>query len=292
MDIEFLDFITEDGVLLNGYISKAESKKIIIATHGMTSNCFKNRDKVIMKNCFQNNISYIAYNNRGSELARYLNVFKEGGQVEKRLGGMSYEDVLEGYFDIKSVIEKALEMGFTEIYLQGHSLGSTKVLYTYNKLKNENSELVKCIKGIILLSLVDIPRAIEVYSKEIFENMKRLAEEKEQAGNLLDLMPNESFIHPISVKSYLRYTRDNREFDFARYSDDSYDFKELNNIDIPLFMRWGNVYELIEQDAKDLVELLNRKINNPQKDISYIDGADHGYNGKEEILAKQIIEFI
>ena len=105
-------------------------------------------------------------------------------------------------------------------------------------------------------------------------------------------MPEESFIHPISVKTYLRYIRDYSDFDFARYNDENYDFKELNNIDVPLFMRWGNVYEMIEQDASDLVNLINNKVKNNKKDINYIDGADHGYNGKEEVLTKQILDFI
>lgn len=291
MDIDFLDFVTEDNVLLNGYISKASSNKVIISTHGMSSNCFKNRDKIIMNEAFKNNISYIAYNNRGSELVRYLTTYNNG-KVVKKLGGTSYEDVLDGYLDIKASINKAISLGYTDIYLQGHSLGSTKVLYTYNKLKNENSELIKYIKGIILLSLVDIPRALTIYSKDKIEFYKNLAEEYESKGKLDELMPEESFIHPISVKTYLRDIRDYSDFDFAKYSDENYDFEELNNIDVPLFMRWGNVYEMIEQDASDLVNLINNKVKNNKKDINYIDGADHGYNGKETILAKQILNFI
>ena len=291
MSIDFLDFITEDGVLLNAYISKASSNKVIISTHGMSSNCFKNRDKVIMSEALKNNISYIAYNNRGSELVRYLTTY-DNDRVVKKLGGTSFEDVLDGYLDIKASINKAISLGYTDIYLQGHSLGSTKVLYTYNKLKNENSELIKYIKGIILLSLVDIPRALTIYSKDKLEIYKNLAEEYEAKEKLDELMPEESFIHPISVKTYLRYIRDYSDLDFARYSDENYDFKELNNIDVPLFMRWGNVYEMIEQDAIDLVKLINSKVSNKNKDINYIDGADHGYNGKEEVLAKQILNFI
>lgn len=291
MNIDFLDFVTEDNVLLNGYISKASSNKVIISTHGMSSNCFKNRDKIIMNEAFKNNISYIAYNNRGSELVRYLTTYNND-KVVKKLGGTSFEDVLDGYFDIKAAVKEAIGLGYTDIYLQGHSLGSTKVLYTYNKLKNENSELIKYIKGIILLSLVDIPRALTIYSKDKLEVYKNLAEEYESKGKLDELMPEESFIHPISVKTYLRYIRDYSDFDFARYNDENYDFKELNNIDVPLFMRWGNVYEMIEQDASDLVNLINNKVKNNKKDINYIDGADHGYNGKEEVLTKQILDFI
>ena len=53
---------------------------------------------------------------------------------EKLLGGTSYEDVLEGYEDIVGAILKLKEIGYKEVYLQGHSLGCTKIVYTYNCL--------------------------------------------------------------------------------------------------------------------------------------------------------------
>ena len=105
-------------------------------------------------------------------------------------------------------------------------------------------------------------------------------------------MPNSIFIHPISVNTFLRYAKFNNEIDFAQYSNENYNFEELNNIEVPLFMRWGNSNEMIEQSAEELVNLINRKIINQNKDINYIDGADHGYTGREEILANQIINFI
>ena len=108
----------------------------------------------------------------------------------------------------------------------------------------------------------------------------------------MDLMPFKCFIHPISVKSFLQYTKHNENFDFARYSKTDDKFEILNNIQCPLFMRWGNVNELIKQDARDLAEFMNKKIINPNKNISYIDGADHSYHGKFEQLAKEIKQFL
>lgn len=291
MQVDLIDFYAEDGVLLNGFIAKANSKKVLIATHGMSSNCFKTRERIIAQKCLENNISFLGYNNRGSELVKYLKQ-KQDEKERKLLGGTSYEDPTEAYFDIKGAILKALELGYTDIYLQGHSLGCTKIVYTYNKLKKENSELLNYIKGVILLSLIDIPRTLKIYLDNNFNKMIKLAEEKEQKNELFSIMPKESFIHPISVKTFLKYSRDNEDINFAKYHEKSYDFKELNNIEIPLFMRWGNLNEMIEQPAKDLVFNLNTKIKNSLKDINYIDGADHGYTGKEEILAVQVVDFL
>ena len=50
--------------------------------------------------------------------------------------------------------------------------------------------------------------------------------------------------------------------------------------------------EMIKQEPSELVEILNKKIKNDVKDIDYIDGADHGYHGKEEILVDEIRKFL
>ena len=49
---------------------------------------------------------------------------------------------------------------------------------------------------------------------------------------------------------------------------------------------------MILQKADELVSIVSNKLENKNKDIDYIDGADHSYTGKHEILAEQIIEFI
>ena len=104
-------------------------------------------------------------------------------------------------------------------------------------------------------------------------------------------MPRESFIHPISVKSFLRYARDNKDIDFANYGKDN-ELEKLNNIQVPLFMRWGNDNEMIIQQADELSTMVNNIITNENKNIDYIDGANHSYTGKEKELAEQIVEFV
>ena len=293
--MERIDFLATDGISLNGFIYKTNNnldteKKVILAVHGMSSNCFKKRDEVIAKIANENELDYFSFNNRGSELVKYIRKNIEG-KKEKLLGGTTYEDVLESYEDIVGAILKLEEMGYTKIFLMGHSLGCTKIVYTYNELKDEEDQIIKNIKGIILLSLVDIPSTLKIYLGDKFNTYLDLAEEKEKSGRKKELMPKDAFIHPISVKTFLRYARDNKEINFARYGEEN-NFEKLNNINCPLMMRWGNNNEMILQEAGELVEMLNSKIQNNNKDISYIDGADHGYHGKEEIVAKQIIEFI
>ena len=288
--MEKVDFLATDGIELSGilYNGKEKNKKIILSIHGMASNCMKTRDTIIAKNANENNIDYFCFNNRGSEIVKYISK-NINGKKEKQLAGTAYEDVLESYEDIVGAILKLKELGYKDIYLQGHSLGCTKIVYTYNELLEEKeTDISNSIKGVILLSLIDIPMAIKVYTGEKFEKYLKLAEEKE---NKLELMPTSSFIHPISVKTFLRYARDNKDIDFAKYGRDN-ELEKLNNIKAPLFMRWGNDNEMILQKADELVSMVSNLIQNQNKDINYIDGANHSYNEKEEILAKEIIEFV
>ena len=293
MNIEKVFFEATDGMELVGLLHKGDviTNKIIISIHGMTSNCLKQRDDVIAQTVTKENVDFFCFNNRGNGIFNYSSK-NINGEYKKQIVGTAFEDVEESYFDICGAILEMKKRGYENIYLQGHSLGCTKVVYTHERLRKENNELIKNIKAIILLSLVDIPKAQKVFLREKYDEVMNIALGNEKQGKLYELMPRYSFIHPISTRTYLRYFRDYENIDFARYYDEEYEYPELNNIKAPLFMRWGNVYEMIEQDAKDLVQMLNTKIKNNIKDINYIDGADHGYTDKYDILAQEILNFI
>jgi len=286
MSTELIEFYAEDGAILNGFINRGETRteQVLIQIHGMTSNCFKNREKIISKNVERIGIDSICFNTRGSDIVKYIK-YQDG---KKKLGGTAYEDVEESYYDIIGAIKYALQLGYQKIYLQGHSLGATKIVYTYNKMKRNNDINLEYVNAIILLSLVDIPY---MFSKFSTQELLEYALRKEEENNMLEMMPSNSFLHPMSVKTFLRYTKYNKEIDFAKFSEENYDFKELNCINIPLFIRWGNNKELIEREANDQVNFINSKIKNEMKDINFIDGADHSFRDKEEVLADEIYAF-
>ena len=288
--VERIYFNTDDQVELVGLLERPKQKtdRVVISIHGMQSNCLKKREDILSKKIAESGTAYFAFNNRGAEVLTYIK--KTTGEKELN-GGVIYEDVLDSYYDIKAAIDKMTELGFSEIYLQGHSLGCTKIIYTYNKLRN--TKTLENVKGIMLLSLVDI-LGCQVYDlgEQKYKEMLEYANQKEKQKQLRELMPAESFEHPISVGAYLRYFKYNKEINFARFGDEEYTFPEINNIKIPLFLRWGNNHDLVIQNMDDLIKMLKTKIKNSKLDIGYIEGADHGYTGKEEALAKEIIKFI
>ena len=287
MITEIIEFNAMDSVKLQGILNKCENKtnKILIQIHGMTSNCFKNRDKTISNKVASLGIDSLCFNNRGSEIIKYCK--KENG--EKILQGTAYENVEDSYYDILGAIQYVVSLGYKEIYLQGHSLGSTKIVYTYNKMLVEDNTYLQYIKAIILLSLVDIPDIFNTFSKKEYIELANI---KEQENNLEELMPLECSIHPFSVKTFLKYIKYYENINFAQYHNNNYSYEELNNIKVPLFMRWGNNKELIKQEAVTLIKILRNKLYNENLDINYINGANHSYDGYEEILAGDIYKFL
>ena len=61
MQVSLIDFKVQDGMILNGFITSNNNNKILIATHGMSSNCFKEREKVIASKCVENGIDFLGY---------------------------------------------------------------------------------------------------------------------------------------------------------------------------------------------------------------------------------------
>lgn len=200
------------------------------------------------------------------------------------IAGTAYEEILDSHFDITAAINKMKELGYTKIHLLGHSLGCTKIVYWYNKV-NINNEYN--ISSVNLLSLVDIPDCQKYFFKHNFENFLEYALEKEKQGQTEELMPKEAVDEPHCVRVFLRYFKYNDEINFARFCDKNYEFKELNNIKVPLFIRWGNVNEIIVQKAEEVVNIVKNKVENAN--LGYIDGANHSFYGKEEQVIKEIL---
>ena len=146
--LEKVYFELEDNVELFGLLDRPDNNlktdEVVISVHGMQSNCYKKRENILGKTINAAGIAYFAFNNRGTEIACYT---KKTDGSKTLNGGCAYEDVLESYYDIKGAIDKMVKLGYTKIHLQGHSLGCTKIIYSYNKLKEENYKNLDKIKS-------------------------------------------------------------------------------------------------------------------------------------------------
>jgi len=291
MLIEKVYFNSEDNLNLIGLLHspKEKSNTVVISIHGITSNCLKRRDDILAKKCTEIGLSYFCFNNRGHDV---ICTYDKITDNDMHFYGAGAESIYDSYYDIKGAMLEMKKRGFDNIILLGHSMGCTKLVYTYNEfLQNNETEMLQSIKGVILLSMVDIPTALKQVLGKDYKKIISYFQMLKKRGKGDRLVILDASTPPIRPNSILEYASD-KKIDFAKFGDNRTSFKELNNIKVPLFMRWGNINELIFQNANELVEKLNEKIKNANKDISYINGANHNYTGKEEELGNQILEFI
>ena len=292
MQIEKVYFNSVDNLNLIGLLHtpKKKTDTVVISIHGITSNCLKRRDDILAQKCTELGIAYFCFNNRGHE------IISSYGRIEDntmKLYGSGGESIYDSYYDIKGAMLEMQKRGYSKIILQGHSMGCTKIVYTYNEFLNNNeTTMLDAITGVILLSMVDIPTALTAVLGKDYKKIISYFQLLKKRGKGDRLVVLDESTPPVRPNTILEYAEDNKKIDFAKFGDNRTSFRELNNIKVPLFMRWGNVNELIFQSADEIVDKLNEKIKNENKDISYIAGANHNYTGKEEELGEQIVDFI
>ena len=292
MKIEKVYFNSIDNLNLIGLLHtpKKKTETVLISVHGITSNCLKRRDDVLAQKCTELGIAYFCFNNRGHEIICNYGRIEDN---DMHFYGSGAENIYDSYFDIKGAMLEMQKRGYKDIILQGHSMGCTKVVYTYNEFLNNNeTTMLDAITGIVLLSMVDIPTALKQVLGKDYKKIISYFELLKKRGKGDKLVVLDASTPPVRPNTILQYAEDNKKIDFAKFGDNRTTFRELNNIKVPLFMRWGNINELIFQGADELTQKLNEKIKNENKDISYIAGANHNYTGKEEELGEQITDFI
>ena len=289
MKISKVYFNTDDGLRLIGLLHEPEDIKtniVMISVHGVTSNCLNYRDEIIAKKLTENNIAYFSFDNRGHDV---LNTYDS--LMNMNYQGSCAEDIRDSYYDIKAAINCMVSKKFNKIIVQGHSMGCTKVVYTYNKfLENGENNILKYICGISLLSMVDVPEYLKVVLGENYDRVIEYLKIIKGKGKGNQIIAIDNF-PPVKPNTILNFEQDS-ELDFFSYTAPTYKFEKLNNIKVPLFMRWGNVNELITIPAEELVDIVKRKVMNKKVEIDFIDGANHSYKNKENVLAEQIINWI
>ena len=291
MQIEKVYFNSIDNLNLIGLLHtpKKKTQTVVISVHGITSNCLKRRDDILAQKCTDLGLAYFCFNNRGHEIISSYGRIEDNNMHFYGSGG---ESIYDSYYDIKGAMLEMQKRGCNKIILQGHSMGCTKVVYTYNEFLNNNeTTMLESIVGVILLSMVDIPTALKEMLGKDYKKIISYFQMLKKRGKGDRLVVLDATTPPVRPNSILEYAEDNKKIDFAKFGDNRTTFKELNNIKVPLFMRWGNINELIFQGADELAQKLNEKIKNENKDISYIQGANHNYTGKEDELAEQTVNF-
>lgn len=275
--INSVDGIEQPGIL---YTPRENTNKIVIHVHGLNGNFYENRFlDTLSKSYTDKNFAFLTFNNRGkdfiAELLKGDDFVVIGGSLER------FKDCI---LDIEGVINWVKEKGYSEIILEGHSYGCNKVLYYYNRKKDD------CIKKIVLLAPCDIPSEGKKFLSEEEYNIA-----KEESTILVNEGKDNELINfsvmangKIAAGTYYNDFLPGGENDFIKYSDGKNGKSEvLNSIDIPTLIVFGDIDECVLTQPIEIVkEYLKNNIGNCN--IQIIEGADHSYTNRYEELGKVI----
>ena len=250
---QLLQISTSDGLYLHGFYSPTEDKKTaLLHIHGFEGNFYENSFIYsLIKETSQNNIAFLTVNTRGNNKITDFNTISGG---YKTIGAWN-ELLEEAHLDISAWLKFLLDEGYQEIILQGHSLGTIKVVrYLFE------GEYKDIISKLILLAPFEKHIPSSDLSPQTFESW----------NNQSDLA---------------------RVFDF---SATDYDFPILKQIKIPTKIIVGEkdeyFYPSNQNDFQRIMNLLLSHIPNSQG--VFIPDTVHSYKPNEELMSKEVVGFI
>lgn len=282
---ELARIITEDNLELHGLLFEPNKKDsyAVIHVHGWIGNFYENElIEYIAKEAVSKGFAFLTFNNRGTGIIS--DISKKGNPESKyaRIGG-SLENFEECIFDIGAAINFLKKRGYTNIILEGHSLGCQKVAFYKYKTNDE------CVKGLVLIAPVDDVG----YTKRFFGNKKYeeslvIAREMVKNGTGSEVVPKWMEFYPLlNANRYLDIadakTTGGKLFDYSG------ELKKIKKVDCSILAIFGSKDDYESEPDKKL-DILKSSVKNC--DTKLFQNANHWLNGYENELGTLIVDWV
>lgn len=280
MDYPIVKVVTEDEIKLHGIIADADiRKKIIIFIHGTSDSFFGvNYIKNFYEDLPKHDYAFLSPNNRG---AFVLEAYQKCGSAVE-----FFEDCIK---DIDAWIKFAVDRGYSEVTLIGHSLGSEKVVYYMNK-----GNYIDKVKSVILLGPAD---SFGYHYQELKDKLAALNTEakelvKEGKGQqfLTTVWNSHAGVMPQNAESYLNLFSEGSELSKAFPFRNGNKLEYFSNIKVPILVVIGDQYEYTVIPIKDALNLMKKE--NPMAEVFQLSNCDHDFIDHETELATIVVEFL
>jgi len=292
---ELVRIFTDDGLELHGLFcppAVAKANQIaVLHIHGFTGNFYEERfvdqiaERLTKRGC-----AFLTVNTRGHD---YLSSFirkTDSGLTYVQIGG-AYEIFEECIFDIKAWVNFLEGLGYSNVVLEGESLGPVRVVLYQHQTQD------KRVRGLVLISPVD---HIGLQKNALLD---RYDEALKEAGLLIqqgkgdELMPMiycPLWQHPISAKTYISAFSPNTKSGIFNFHNPDAGFEELSTIECPILATYGTVREaVVDNEVEEALSVIKRKaILAKRCDTALIQGAPHNYLGYEKELSEIIGNWI
>lgn len=283
MNYPIVEVKTTNSIVLHGlFLEAPKSKTVLVFVHGTASNFYENYFmEPESRTLLGMGISVLSVNNRGNEV---LKAYPTGGASMEH-----FEDCMK---DIDAWIKLAVSKGYKNIILQGHSLGSEKVVYYMNRGKYR-----KFIKAVILLGFSDSYGTQMKYSKG--KNLIQEASEMIKKGKGHTFLASEWHSHagvlPKTADSYINFFTIGSELSKALPLRNGKHLEMYSRVSVPILAVIGNIergkgHEYTVIPIKDAMRLLERE--NKNTECYQIRNCSHDFEGKEVQLTKIIGKFL
>jgi pimeloyl-ACP methyl ester carboxylesterase len=273
MEYSIVKVITSDNLELYGNLVRAKNKEnILINIHGTASSFYIEGFEQIFceelpKNCF----SVLFTNNRG-------NYVMESWQNT----GAALEIFEDCVIDIDTWIEFVLKKGYKNIFLQGHSLGTEKVVYYMNKGKYRD-----CVRAIILLGFSDSFGSQMRFLKEnsldnsdLLNEAKLLVKRGKPNQFLTSTWLSHAGVLPQSAASYINFFSPNSELSKTLPLRNNNSLVYFHDIKVPILaiISDRDIWTIIT--PSQAAELLKKE--NPKTLTHLIKNTNHSFKNKEK----------
>lgn len=282
MDYPIVEVKTLDNITLYGLLSESQQKDLILINIHGTGSCFyvEGFEKEFSENLPINGISTLFTNNRGNQV---MECWQEtGAAIEK------FEDCLK---DIDAWIEFVLKKGYKKIILQGHSLGTEKVVYYMEKGKYKEK-----IVGVVLLGFSDSygvqMKFLRTQNIDPMDEAIKLVENGKGYQFLTSVWKCHAGVIPQNAESYINFFSQNSELSKALPIRNGKDLTYYQNIKTPILGvicendEWMKTITTVSKS----VEIMREENGNAQ--IEVISDTDHSFSGKQKELLNIVHKFI
>ena len=279
--------ITADKLDLYGILIPANKKDaVIINIHGTADNFYDNdfiwQTAEAIKSL---NVSTLSTNNRGS----FSLEFYDYGPDAYRNSGASVEIFEKCILDIDAWIKHALSLGYKKIILEGHSLGTEKVVYYMNKGKYRNK-----VSAVILLGFSDSYGTHMEFMKNRSAILMKEAKDLIQKGKKTQFLTKVWLAHagvlPQSAESHLNFFSPSSELSKAFPIRNGKNLEMYKKIKVPILGIIGDEEEYTVIPIDEAINLLKKE--NKKAEIYQIKNSDHSFTGQEKALSNIIKKFV
>lgn len=278
---------TQDKLILHGALREPErkTKKLVLHIHGMAGNFYQNKFlEDLAEKLTSSDWAFLSVNTRG-----HGHISEEKYDTKKErytLIGNYNEKFEDCVLDIKSWIDFAETQGFEKLVLQGHSLGCSKVVYYLSKTHDNR------VDKLILLAPSDMIGITEKWKghKEVLKEAKSMI--KEGKGKELLSKRLDEWYH-LTAKTYVNFGERGNSIDVFNIYDPKKPSISLARIKLPILALVGSKdWCMVINPIKAMHILRDKAKSCTQFDIAVIEGANHGYDGKEDDMAQILIEWL